>query len=148
MRFLKRIVSKAFEKSAKIIIVTSPRLIAFVMSSRMACMTVVVDWPFQNAEMVQLSNLLSSMNLESWRKIRRSYTFDTGKIDMGRRSFSEVICLTFGIAQMRAIFHADGKLRFAIQVLMISVNGEPKYSATILIIFCWNVIWSCGTVSS
>ena len=41
MRFLKRIVSKAFEKSAKIIIVIPIGFFAFVISSRMACIIVI-----------------------------------------------------------------------------------------------------------
>ena len=42
IRFLKQILSKALEKSAKIIIVTSERFMAFTMSSRIAWSTVVV----------------------------------------------------------------------------------------------------------
>ena len=43
IRFLKQIASKALEKSAKIIIVTSERFMAFTMSSRIAWSTVAVD---------------------------------------------------------------------------------------------------------
>ena len=54
---------KALEKSARIIIVTSPRFIAFMMSSRMACKTWMADCPLLYSSIVRVLVILFVLDL-------------------------------------------------------------------------------------
>ena len=54
-------------------------------------------------------------------------------MDIGLRSSLHLISFSLGIALIRAIFHNDGNVDFAMQLLSICVKGDAKCSATSLI---------------
>ena len=62
-----------------------PRFIDFRMSSRNFNKIVVVEWHFQNPDIVSLRMFSFSMNSHIWCAMMRSNTFEiTGRIDIGR----------------------------------------------------------------
>ena len=121
-------VSNAFEKSARIISVTSPLFIALIMSSLILKSTVVVEWPFLKPDMLSLNKSCESIKDTtcSWTS-HLSNTFDsTGKMDMGLISDSVAILSFFDIGVILAIFHTSGKDEISIKVLLIWVSGPAE----------------------